>query len=515
MKNLLRLVTLTACLVLSATAGADVFTVDRTDDPDPTTAQGCDDAVANDCSLRGAVVKANASTGVADVITLPSSAAPYTLTIPEDGFNAGAGGDLDVTDDLTIDGGGATSTVIDGNGATIQDRVLQISPSGFPVAFHMDGVTLQNGKARDSLGGLSNTGEHGGGIIINNGTTTLTDVVIRNSVTGKGAVGNGLGFNGGLGGSGGGLAMGGNATVTLDRVTVSGNTTAIGGPPAGSLSVGRSGDGGGIAVLSGTLTIINSTVSGNRTGNGGDGGSSFGGGDAGAGGGIFVSLGTVSLNNATVAENGAGSGGPGTTPGDGGVGGGIVVNSGSLNLKNTLVADNEAAVGGPDCFGTITSQGFNLIGDGTNCSGPVNGVSNDQVGSSGSPIDPLLGSLQDNGGGLPTQALLADSPAVNAGDNATCASTDERGLSRPQGTSCDIGAYEKGACGDGLSEPEESCDDGNLVSGDGCDDGCQTEAGETTGATAGATTGAATAGGTGTATGGTSGNTGGGCSLIR
>jgi cysteine-rich repeat protein len=260
--------------------------------------------------------------------------------------------------------------------------------------------------------------------------------------------------------------------------------------------------------------MTNSTVSGNRTGNGGDGGSSFGGGDAGAGGGIFLSLGNVSLNNVTVAENGTGSGGPGTTPGDGGVGGGITVASGTLNLKNTLVADNEAAVGGPDCFGTLTTQGFNLIGDGSGCSGPVNGVSNDQVGSSVSLIDPLLGTLEDNGGGLATQALLADSPAVNAGDNTTCAATDERGVTRPQGGTCDIGAYEKGTCGDGFPEPEESCDDGNTADGDGCNTACETE-GSTTGSTTGGTAGTAgTGGGSGGST--TGGNeNGGGCALVR
>ena len=57
-------------------------------------------------------------------------------------------------------------------------------------------------------------------------------------------------------------------------------------------------------------------------------------------------------------------------------------------------------------------------------------------------VDPLLGSLQDNGGLTQTMALGAGSPAIDAGDNFYCPSTDQRGISRPQGSRCDIGAYE-------------------------------------------------------------------------
>ncbi len=70
-----------ACLMLVAAAPAHAamtFVVDRNDDPDPTTANACSDAEANDCSLRGAIVAANAATG-ADDITVP--AGDYSLTI--------------------------------------------------------------------------------------------------------------------------------------------------------------------------------------------------------------------------------------------------------------------------------------------------------------------------------------------------------------------------------------------------------------------------------------------------
>jgi hypothetical protein len=56
--------------------------------------------------------------------------------------------------------------------------------------------------------------------------------------------------------------------------------------------------------------------------------------------------------------------------------------------------------------------------------------------------DPLLGPLQNNGGATQTRALQAASPAIDAGNNATCSVTDQRGVTRPQYGQCDIGAYE-------------------------------------------------------------------------
>jgi hypothetical protein len=56
--------------------------------------------------------------------------------------------------------------------------------------------------------------------------------------------------------------------------------------------------------------------------------------------------------------------------------------------------------------------------------------------------DPLLGPLQDHGGFTQTMSLGASSPAIDAGDSFYCPSTDQRGVTRPQGAACDIGAYE-------------------------------------------------------------------------
>jgi hypothetical protein len=56
--------------------------------------------------------------------------------------------------------------------------------------------------------------------------------------------------------------------------------------------------------------------------------------------------------------------------------------------------------------------------------------------------DPLLGLLDDNDGFIKTMALGAGSPAIDAGNNAACTDTDQRGITRPQGSACDMGAFE-------------------------------------------------------------------------
>ena len=58
-------------------------------------------------------------------------------------------------------------------------------------------------------------------------------------------------------------------------------------------------------------------------------------------------------------------------------------------------------------------------------------------------LDPLLGPLQDNGGPTFTHALLPGSPAIDHIPAENCeVTTDQRGVARPQGAACDIGAYE-------------------------------------------------------------------------
>ncbi len=100
-------------------------------------------------------------------------------------------------------------------------------------------------------------------------------------------------------------------------------------------------------------------------------------------------------------------------------------------LKNTLFTNS---FNSPNCYdGTIVSLGHNLD-SGNSC----------RLNAAGdlTNTNPLLGPLADNGGPTPTHALLPGSPAIGTGDNNGCPSTDQRGVPRPQGAFCDIGAYE-------------------------------------------------------------------------
>ena len=206
--------------------------------------------------------------------------------------------------------------------------------------------------------------------------------------------------------------------------------------------------GGAINVVAGEFTMVNSTVSGNSA--------------EGNGGGIFVLAGTKAhLYNVTVSNN--------VTDSDdtsGGDCGGLRNNAAAADftVHNSIIAGNvdgsSMGTDAPDCSSILgfTSQGNNLIGINTSCAGFTNAVSGDQVGTSGSPVDPLLSVLSNAWGGpTSTHALTISSPSKNAGDAGGCEYDDDFGGSNPDvalaldqrqvirpatGTACDIGALE-------------------------------------------------------------------------
>jgi hypothetical protein len=199
----------------------------------------------------------------------------------------------------------------------------------------------------------------------------------------------------------------------------------------------------------GTLTISNSTIAANtlQGGNGSDGypfyiGFFGGNGGTAQGGGVY-SNGTLTISNSTIAANQAtgGTHGRGDIYGsDGPATGGGVYNQGMLQTDDTILAGNTVTGPGintsPDLAGNLGSLGYNLIG-------------NTQGGSGFDPtdllnVDPLLGPLQDNGGPTQTMALLAGSPAIDAGNpNFTGPPfTDQRGFARVYNGRIDIGAFE-------------------------------------------------------------------------
>ncbi|PYI88184.1 MAG: hypothetical protein DME26_04050 [Verrucomicrobia bacterium] len=271
--------------------------------------------------------------------------------------------------------------------------------------------------------------------------------VIQCSVRDNQAIGGTGGYPfGGSGGNGSGGGIYNQGSLTLNGATVSGNLTQGG---LGGARDGRGGfsSGGGIANDNG-LVATNCTFSGNsaRGGDSACGSFSFRVVTGSEGGGI-ASTGALTLVNCTISGNNVSPGGTdGCFPSSNGgisVGGGIS-SSGTL-LKNTIIAgnhENELNPGSPDVAGRVTSQGYNLIGLIVSTDGLVAGDLAGSVSFAYAPLDPKLGPLQDNGGSTLTIALLPGSPAINAGDSSACPATDQRGVSRPQGARCDIGAYE-------------------------------------------------------------------------
>lgn len=124
--------------------------------------------------------------------------------------------------------------------------------------------------------------------------------------------------------------------------------------------------------------------------------------------------------------------------------GGAAIDRAVVALKNTILAGNSADYSDPDCEGSLTSEDSNLIQNTTGCT--ISGGGHDLIGLAAN-----LGPLQSNGGPTLTMALLAGSPAIDAGNPAGCTSpggnllrADQRVYPRPspRGGRCDIGAFE-------------------------------------------------------------------------
>ena len=303
---------------------------------------------------------------------------------------------------VTIDGADAPGLSLNGGGS---DRVL-IVDAGLTV--NLAHLTVTNGFGWQLAGG-----------ILNNGNLTLDHVTVTGNTMatdagdfwqGGGGIYSGEGasltlvdssvVNNNAGWSGGGVYSFFNTTTTIVRSTISGNV---------SNDVG-----GGIRSL-GNGEIINSTISGNEA-------------TGWYGGALFVTDGVVNLTNVTIAENVS----PVWAPADVFVGT-FTDASATLTLANSIVASSQ-----DNCFFapfgsgvvTLTADHNNVLTDATCFAG-----ASDQV-----VADAALGPLADNGGPTLTHALQAGSPAIDAADNAVCPTTDQRGV--PRDTACDVGAYE-------------------------------------------------------------------------
>ncbi|WP_338200429.1 choice-of-anchor Q domain-containing protein [Candidatus Nephthysia bennettiae] len=341
------------------------------------------------------------------------------------------------------------------NGGSISRGTAQ---SGGAIYIAFDGTMTANGTVFSS-----NSANSGGAIEVHGGRATLNGVTVsgnQSASLGGGvlALASGTGpsqldvsnstFVGNSSGAGGGAILVDQSTLTLRGSTLSGNkATTTGGGLAVSLGnaaltndtiSGNSADlGGGVYQFSGTATTrpptavpdaVRSTLdklSAVRAAASDQARSSSGGGPAGAHKSTAPRRSqpdAVSLESVTIANNSAGSGG------------GVWNTVGAFSAHDSIVASNSATSSSPDCFGTVTSGGYNLEGL-SDCAFAATG---DKQNSA-----PGLAPLASNGGPTQTIALQAGSPALDAGDPACPPpATDQRGMSRPQGPRCDIGAFE-------------------------------------------------------------------------
>ena len=293
-------------------------------------------------------------------------------------FQAGLTGSLKLTDQLVVD----KKLIIQGPGA----NMLAVRGDGKDRVLFVPGtgnVTISGLMIAD---GVAQGGFAGGGIA-NDGVLTVMGCGFTNDVT-----------NGGF--SGGGIFSRGTLTVT--------NSTFLSNSAA---------NGGGIFTGGGTLMLANSTFFGNQaTANGGAIGN-FGG--------------ALTLRNITAADNPAAGGG------------GIFQSSGSLDIGNSLLTANSSPTGADLDItgGTVMSQGNNFI---SNIAGTFPMQMSDIISNGATVLAPQPA---DNGGPTQTLALLPGSAPVDKGSNTLCAdplvgNKDQRGITRPQGATCDIGAFE-------------------------------------------------------------------------
>ncbi|MEH2173468.1 Calx-beta domain-containing protein [Nostoc sp.] len=342
-------------------------------------------------SLRQAIIDANNDPGIETIVFdttgIFGDATSDTITL--------SSGELNITEDVIIQGTGANKLTISGNNVS---RIFSASAS-----LSIDGLKITGGNA----------GTNNGGGIYSTSSVILSNSIISNNTTNS---------------NGGGIYS---SSLSISNSTISGNTanTYGGGIYSSSLSISNStisgntanNNGGGI-YSSISLSISNSTISTNTTKN--------------SGGGIYTNNAIVS--NSTIFGNTADS--DNNSQGDGG---GIFRSGGTVSISNSIIAGNiDLGNQGPDVYGS------NLNGSAYNLIGKITGKSSGTLGTGTDIINPNPGlkPLGDYGGSTQTHALYFNSPARNAGNPAYNGglTTDQRGtdFNRIESGRIDIGAFE-------------------------------------------------------------------------
>jgi hypothetical protein len=458
-------------------------------------------ATAVACSSASLISAINGANAASTATLSLSKGCVYSLTTTDNSADGGNGLPV-ITGNVTIQGNGAIIKRTAGNngspppfrffdvakGANLAGGAIDnngtLSVTGATLLGNHDpgtngasGGAIQNGEqgtltVRSTLF-YANSAEQEGGAIFNQGKATITASQLSHNTATQ---------------FGGGALSNVSVPSSTVRATLSvgGSVFAYNSGPHGgaidndaqvvisgsSFLSNSGGDDGGAVYNQGTVTVVQSTFSSNSAVGFGGGAlanvlgfanvlrSTFNGNSAIEGGAIDNSA-SLGIVNSTFAANSAGSDG-----------GGAIANAATANITQTTLAGNSAAngadvhtfcsgqkpssscfsklymtivaggSGGPNCSSNFTgpapvsNSGYNLD-DGMSCGFSGSG--------SLSNANPMLGSLQNNGGTTDTMALQSGSPALDAAPSSAsrCANTvDERGVTRPQGSGCDIGAYE-------------------------------------------------------------------------
>ena len=346
---------------------------------------------------------------------------------------AGDGGDAPNIGDLRAGPGGP------GGG-------LAVTGSG-PLAIEIEDSTFRtnsSGSAGTGATATSAFGGSGGGVYVRvsdaAATLDVTRTVIANNSTGDGGTATGFGNSAWPGGSGGGVyalvgdagAGGSNAgTISIERSSITGNTTGDGAAGGSGGTSSRGGPGGGAWLRggnggAGSITVSDTTISNNITGS--DLGGSVPSGD---GGGLHVDETTeLTLTSSTLTDN------------EGASGDDLLTASDATFTSNVFGASQDPA-NRESCqiagLADVSSGGHNVETDGDTCGLRSNTDVRDVDGA-------VLGPLQNNGGvGLSRlpRLLGAAAPLVDSNTAGSCpTSTDQLGTSRPQADGCDTGAVE-------------------------------------------------------------------------
>jgi Right handed beta helix region len=337
-------------------------------------------------SLRQAITDANAD-ALPDIITFAAGlTGTINLTIAG-ADDTNVAGDLDILNPVSIQGPGAKALTV--KQTVANERVFDVRP-GAGASVSISGLTI--------TGGNGNNGGGGGVHVATAAALTLSALEIKGN-TSSDFAGGGV-FQESAGG-----------VMAIINSTIAGNSVTA---PAIN--------GGGVEIIGSSATITNCTISGNST-------------VGPSGGGVRVfSTSNVVIRNSTITDNSSATDGAGVS----------IDPTSTGTLSSTIVAGNNPATAG-DVGGTVlAASDHNLIGIGTGLTGITNGVNGNLIGTAATPINPLLGPLQLNGGQTRTHALLSGSPALNKGFDAVGLASDQRGIPflRLSGVAVDIGAFE-------------------------------------------------------------------------